>query len=551
MAWTLKVFNPTDKVTATPLATYSDTSPGGIVGPFTWRRKADGDCIDLTFRAIQALTPIAHRQVVLLTVDSVNVFAGLIVQRPGSGDLAGDYVAVGMRELLNNTTMAITKYAGTNDIANIVRSVLSTYAHSAVIFDSTLVIASTGASVTEYNLPIVTMGALFDAFIAATTGLSWGVNADGKAFFNVPAGTDTFNANSAKVEYDQVDSSGLVRGVIGVAANTNNVGTIRPYNMGNVAFTTYSAGDFGTYATSQAIVIPPELLTYYPVYRAASPTTSDSSVSGIQNTAIEASWTNGPSIYTATHVADMADNDMATSASGLWTMPASTSNQLVTVFRAPVGVIPFAFEITMNVAPAGTIVNFDSIPPGIADTSFTFGNYGIGETVRAIRHGIVATSSTNSVLTARYVFGWPGNPNVSRSSNASNHWRARISCHNNTTSGAITYYTARFIGIANGAWTGYVARLFPGIVATPLRTTRSGYVAPSPNVSISNVPNIGTLNTTAEGYEYSLDNYGLITMTVLAPQASIDSQSVNRLVDTTVNGNDVSKFSSIVLGGDK
>jgi len=102
MRWEIKVY---DSKRQSVLASYTEAAPGPILGPIEWRRRANGDCVELRFRAKGGAIPWQPRSWVELYLpdeQSAPVFGGVLSRIPTNPYQAEDVLVEGGMALLKS-----------------------------------------------------------------------------------------------------------------------------------------------------------------------------------------------------------------------------------------------------------------------------------------------------------------------------------------------------------------------------------------------------------------------------------------------------------------
>ena len=214
MSWTLNIWTP-DK--ASLRASYTNTSPGGIVDGFEWSVRGDGSPTALRFKAVPSQVDIQPRDIVQLIIDGSSAFYGVIVVAPPADETAvGAYTATGARELVEKTSLHQANYIE-QDVSATVRSLVSGNLHPALTYDASA-IPDSGKTIKPLTVyPSQLLGDLLDAF-ADSVGWTWGVDADGVVFFRPKSGSLSVPYSESDVAWLPVLADGVVtRGVVVVA----------------------------------------------------------------------------------------------------------------------------------------------------------------------------------------------------------------------------------------------------------------------------------------------------------------------------------------------
>jgi len=188
LSWQLDVYTPDG---ATQRASYTQASPGGIVEGFQWSVRGDGAPLQMRWQAVPSGVDIQPRDIVQLTVDGEPAFWGVVTRTwPDDETDVREYVALGGLELLRYRSHDGMESYYDQDVAAIARQIISAYKHPAVTYDAAL-IPDLGDTVA---LPIVhrqEVGQLLDVLARSVSSkrVSWGVDAQGRAFFGVPQGS--------------------------------------------------------------------------------------------------------------------------------------------------------------------------------------------------------------------------------------------------------------------------------------------------------------------------------------------------------------------------
>lgn len=102
MRWEIRVY---DNKRQSVLASYTESTPGPILGPIEWRRRASGDCVELRFRAKGGVIPWQPRawvELYLPDIASTPVFGGVVSRVPTNPYEAEDVLVEGGRALLRD-----------------------------------------------------------------------------------------------------------------------------------------------------------------------------------------------------------------------------------------------------------------------------------------------------------------------------------------------------------------------------------------------------------------------------------------------------------------
>ena len=184
MGWTLRIYTPTGgpHVSGSLIAEYTEYSPGGIVSGFRWSRAPHGDCLQMEFAAVPKLVDIPPRAIVHFLVDGVSAFYGFVARGWPAGDSrVRRYLVMGASYLLRYRVGSAI-YNAAADTGAIVRDLISQYGHPAIRYDPGL-IPKTGYVLQKLEARWIDLHKLFSDLAAATPGISWGVDADGRFYF--------------------------------------------------------------------------------------------------------------------------------------------------------------------------------------------------------------------------------------------------------------------------------------------------------------------------------------------------------------------------------
>ena len=209
MSWTLTV-KASDG--ASTRATYSDASPGGIVGGFEWSTRGDGAPLQLRFTAVPSGVDIQPRDIIALEVDGSPAFWGVAtVTWPSYETDVREYTALGGIELLRYRSHIDPASYPEQDVASIARQVISAYKHPAVTYDAAL-IPDLGDTISMPSVYRLELGQILDtlARTVSSKGVTWGVDAQGRAYFGVPSGNLEVDYAGHDVRWTQTDASDVV-----------------------------------------------------------------------------------------------------------------------------------------------------------------------------------------------------------------------------------------------------------------------------------------------------------------------------------------------------
>ena len=208
MSWTLKVFAPgTGPWSSSPTAQYTNTSPGGIVGGFKWSLDGDGDCVQMEFEAVPKLVDIPPRANVQLLVNNSPVWFGTVVRTgaPRSGR-SWRYVALGGRHLLKYLH-ANYVYSDSNtplDITTLAANAWATVQSPPL--NPTMSTRPTGYTLTRLTAQWVDMHTLLTDLARAAGDVPWGVDANGRVFFNKLPTSGRVSASQVDIDPLPVDA---------------------------------------------------------------------------------------------------------------------------------------------------------------------------------------------------------------------------------------------------------------------------------------------------------------------------------------------------------
>ncbi len=249
MGWTLRIYTPTGgpHVSGSLIAEYTENSPGGIVGGFRWSRAPHGDCLQMEFAAVPKLVDIPPRAIVHFLVDGQSAFYGFVARAwPSDDGGARSYLVMGASQLLRYRVVQAS-YTSTTDTGAIARDLISQYAHPAVRYDPSLV-PDTGYTLSSLEAPWVDLHQVLNDLAAATPGVSWGVNADGYAYFRAVSTTTSVRYEDGIHEPLPIEALEVWDEVILLA----------PKELGIGAFT-YNTG--AGYGSQRVFLVGPELIT--------------------------------------------------------------------------------------------------------------------------------------------------------------------------------------------------------------------------------------------------------------------------------------------------
>ncbi|RTI05569.1 hypothetical protein CSW30_11215 [Thermus scotoductus] len=193
MSWELRVYTPTGgpHVSGSQIASYTPSSPGGIVGEMRWTVRPNGDCVQMEFEAVPKLVDIPPRAIVQLRWQGTPVFYGFITQSwPNTDGRKRRYVALGARHLL-----AGRYYLREADSSSLVDvgywfRIISFRRHPSIQSDvvnprtETQKLPNTGyvVSLGRINAPL---DKLLDMLARTVPAATWGVDAEGVLFLRL------------------------------------------------------------------------------------------------------------------------------------------------------------------------------------------------------------------------------------------------------------------------------------------------------------------------------------------------------------------------------
>jgi len=188
LSWQLDIYTPDG---ATQRASYTQASPGGIVEGFQWSVRGDGAPLQMRWQAVPSGVDIQPRDIVQLTVDGEPAFWGVVTRTwPDDETDVREYVALGGLELLRYRSHINPKRYPEQDVAAIARQVISAYKHPAITYDAAL-IPDLGDTISMPSVYRLELGQILDTLARTVSSkrVTWGVDAQGRAFFGVPQGS--------------------------------------------------------------------------------------------------------------------------------------------------------------------------------------------------------------------------------------------------------------------------------------------------------------------------------------------------------------------------
>ncbi|WP_287408697.1 hypothetical protein [Oceanithermus sp.] len=208
MSWKLDVYTPDG---SSLRASYTDTAPGGIVGGFQWTARGDGAPLRMTWSAVPKSVDIQPRDIVQLTVDGKAAFWGPVVRTwPADESGVREYVALGGIELLRYRSHVDPASYSEQDIAAIARDVISAYKHPAITYDAALIpdLGDTLAMPVVYRLEL---GEILDTLARSSSKtVTWGVDAQGRAYFAEAASTLNVAYESSDLHWQPEEADDIV-----------------------------------------------------------------------------------------------------------------------------------------------------------------------------------------------------------------------------------------------------------------------------------------------------------------------------------------------------
>jgi hypothetical protein len=204
--WTLNVYTPTGgpHVPSSLIASYSNSSPGGIVEGFQWSCAPHGDCLQLEFSAVPKLVNIPPRYMVQLVVNGTPAFYGYISRGwYATSGRAERYTAIGAAQLLRQRYANVT-ITGSTEIAGIVNQVMA-FKHPAINYTGTP--PNTGYTLSTFKAPWVDIATILKDLAAAAGGVSWGVRPDATFYFQSVSSVRATSYVTANLRYLPVEAA--------------------------------------------------------------------------------------------------------------------------------------------------------------------------------------------------------------------------------------------------------------------------------------------------------------------------------------------------------
>lgn len=182
MNWELRVYKPIGgpHIADSLIASYTPSSPGGIVGEMRWTRRPDGDCVQFEWEAVPSLVDIPPRAIVQLLIDGTPVWYGVAVRTwPKRETRVQRYTALGGRHLLRAKYFAKIWSSG-GDTGTIAGEIIANYRHPSLQAAS---VSASGYSLTYLSVPGVDVATVLDRLAQVTPGTTWGVDASGTIYW--------------------------------------------------------------------------------------------------------------------------------------------------------------------------------------------------------------------------------------------------------------------------------------------------------------------------------------------------------------------------------
>lgn len=221
LSWKLDIYTP-DK--SSLRASYTNSSPGGIVAGFQWSARGDGAPLQMRWQAVPTGVDIQPRDVVQLTVDGQPAFFGVVTRTwPDDEPDVREYIALGGIELLRYRSHVDPAKYPEQDVAAIARQVISAYKHPAITYDAAL-IPDLGDTISMPSVYRLELGQILDtlARTVSSKGVTWGVDAQGRAFFGVPSGSVQVGYEESDLRWQPEAGDEVVTRVDLILATTNN-----------------------------------------------------------------------------------------------------------------------------------------------------------------------------------------------------------------------------------------------------------------------------------------------------------------------------------------
>ena len=209
MSWDLRIWTP-DR--STLKASYTPSSPGGIVDGFRWSVAGNGNSKQMRFYAVPRLVDIGPRDVVQLLINGQPAFYGYVETSwaPGDGKKR-EFVAVGAIELLRQRLMDLKTYAK-QDVARIVRSIIYRLRHPAISYDIARV-RDTGGVVNLGRSVLVPLYNVISDLAKTAGGVEWGVDSSGVFFFNEAGRTTIIDYENHGLNWLPIEGEEVVSNV--------------------------------------------------------------------------------------------------------------------------------------------------------------------------------------------------------------------------------------------------------------------------------------------------------------------------------------------------
>ena len=263
LPWELRVWNPNKTVLK---AVYTNTAPGGVVGPFDWERRPDGDCVQMTFTVRPDMTNIGSRDVVQLNVDGVNAFYGVITAPYDSSGTTGfQYVAEGGREFFTGIIPPRRDYSQISDISTILTRSFTSSSNPAgywndfpasVAYDAAQVQVSLGG-IDRWSFPkSLSLDQILDklaSLAAVSTKVTWGVDANGVFFFREATGTAIIGFSKEMLAAIAIDAKNVVSKASIIVSARDLYYTSSPFQVETTQNSVY-VGDQSSTALPDALV---------------------------------------------------------------------------------------------------------------------------------------------------------------------------------------------------------------------------------------------------------------------------------------------------------
>jgi len=210
MSWELRVYDPGG---GTLQATYTETSPGGVVGDFRWSVRGDGRCLQMQFNAVPSSVSIEPWSVVQLLINGQPAFWGFISRSwPADDGRVREYVALGAYKKYEHMFYHNYFEPPAGDAATIADTIAGATLPRGVLYDQARFPAS-GYSTSLKQATGVSIAKILDD-LAAAAGVSWGVDASGYVYFEAASGSVSVPYASSDVRWLPVEADDITTSIL-------------------------------------------------------------------------------------------------------------------------------------------------------------------------------------------------------------------------------------------------------------------------------------------------------------------------------------------------